>query len=1006
VADNNGYELDNTSTDGYELDNTGAGGYELDSPSTGGYELGDSGGYNLGNYTPTPLDPNTFSSGIGRGTDQMQGQLYSAVESLGEAFDMEALDIWGQEGRIRNSQEAVKYGNPVQFSEVKNLGDFLGWTLSSAGAMVPIVAANVAAATAGSLVGGPAGTMAGIAAVNAPVNIGQQQVRMKELQGEEGELGAVELATAAGLTAIDFVGVTKLVTPFMKSTIMQSVKDFGQEATKETVEKGLIKGGVSASIAKEAAQGAIVASSLNTAGTVISEVASLKAAGQEVDEDALWGMAKEAAAQGALFGAPFGSVGGYVKYRNTNDMLNGKVVDPATEVLKERNFLGKGWDKLTGHALKPIAHALTPTKSGTKIYNMFVNRAGDDLEGRHRDLNAELLDLNYKTEDIVKKYYGKDWQNKASDDYNAGIKNEATNAISENYGRTFNKFVKAGVVKAKAKIKDYSPFRADKDAILKDDGKEFKEQLIADLKESGKFNEKTFERSLAKFFRMLEGDANPVSERFLKLTEEQFDAYAFNKKGKADLTARDKATTSTFGNVELQRMFPASQQFYNRWSLGQNRGTRFFENMKNYQAEAAHRLAAVEKLGVNGEKLNYLIIEHQKESFEAGGLPLDNNSIKRIYDTVDAYNRTYGKITNQTYSKFASSVKLTGTIAMLPLVTLSSLTEPFNIAMRTDMSTLVNATMNVSALAGQNIARRAFGQAPTDRHLSNKSQASIGGQTLRQVDDALLQRIDDPLSTRFGNKIAKGFFRVTGLTYWTHMMREISSEASRLMIQQDIRTLDVRSLRESSEGQRASQRLSELGIGAEQIRTIKSGSRDARDTVIGKAVNRFNRDVVLTPSFSERPLWMSNQNLWFLSQLQGYPTMFTNTVLPMLGKKLLGAPTQVIDGLFIVGAMSAVGAAQLSMRDIVSGREDEREPAEHMIESLKRYMAPKPVSMLYDAYTAGKYGRSPIETFSGPTISMGGDIVKLLHTADSLEEFMGQFIIQNTPLRSFKRRFE
>ena len=300
MADNNGYELDNTSTDGYELDNTGAGGYELDSPSTGGYELGDSGGYNLGNYTPTPLDPNTFSSGIGRGTDQMQGQLYSAVESLGEAFDMEALDIWGQEGRIRNSEEALKYGNPVQFSEVKNLGDFLGWTLSSAGAMVPIVAANVAAATAGSLVGGPAGTMAGIAAVNAPVNIGQQQVRMKELQGEEGELGAVELATAAGLTAIDFVGVTKLVTPFMKSTIMQSVKDFGQEATKETVEKGLIKGGVSASIAKEAAQGAIVASSLNTAGTVISEVASLKAAGQEVDEDALWGMAKEAAAQGAL----------------------------------------------------------------------------------------------------------------------------------------------------------------------------------------------------------------------------------------------------------------------------------------------------------------------------------------------------------------------------------------------------------------------------------------------------------------------------------------------------------------------------------------------------------------------------------------------------------------------------------------------------------------------------------------------------------------------------------
>lgn len=1003
MADNNGYELDNTSTEGYELDNSSVGGYELDTANTGGYELGNS-GVGTSVYTPEPLDPNTFSSGVGRGIDQMQAQLFSAVESLGEAFDVEALDIWGQEGRIKNRQEAIKYGNAMQFSDVESVGDFLGWTLSSAGAMIPIVAANVAGATVGSLAG-PAGTVAGIAAVNAPLNLGQQQVRMKELQGEEGNLGAVELAAAAGLTAVDFVGVTKLVTPFMKSTVMQSVKDFGQEATKESVEKGLLKGGVSASVAKEAAKGTVVASSLNASATVVSEMASLKAAGQTIDEDELWSMAKEAAAQGALFGAPFGSVGGYVKYRNTNDMLNGKVVDPATEVLKERNFLGKGWDKLTGHAVKPIAHVLTPTKAGTEIYNMFVNRTGDDLEGLHRKLNSEMLDLNYKTEDLVKGYYGKDWQNKASDDYNNGVKNEATNAIREDYGRTFDKFVKAGVIKEGSRIKDYSPFKADKDAILKDDGEKFREQLIADLKGSGKFNEKTFERSLAKFFRILKGEAQPTNEMFRKLTPEELDAYAFDKKGKADLTMRDRATTSAFGNIELQRMFPASQKFYNNWSSGKNRGAHFFENMKNYQAEAAHRLAAVEKLGVNGEKLNSLIAQHQKAAYENNTLPLPPAGIKRIYDTVDAYNRTYGKIDNLAYAKFSSYVKLLGTTSMLPLVLLSSFTEPFNVAMRTDMSTLVNATLNVSALAGQNIARRAFGKAPTDRHLSNKTQASIGGQTMRHVDDALLQRIDDPLSTRFTNKVNKGFFRLTGLTHWTQMMREISSEASRLMIQQDIRTLDVRSLRESSEGQRASQRLSELGIGREQIETIKSGSRDARDTVMGRAVNRFNRNVVLTPSFSERSLWMSNQNLWFLSQLQGYPTMFTNTVLPMLGKKLLGAPNQVIDGLFILGAMSAVGAAQLAMRDIVSGKE-EREPWDLVTKGILRTAAHKPFAMLTEAATAARYGRSPVDTFSGPALSMGGDMVKLVYTADSPEDFLEQFAIQNSPLRSFKKHFK
>jgi hypothetical protein len=236
-------------------------------------------------------------------------------------------------------------------------------------------------------------------------------------------------------------------------------------------------------------------------------------------------------------------------------------------------------------------------------------------------------------------------------------------------------------------------------------------------------------------------------------------------------------------------------------------------------------------------------------------------------------------------------------------------------------------------------------------------------------------------------------------------MREISSESARLMVQQDIRTLDVRSLREASEGQRASQRLSELGIGAEQIRVLKSGSRDARDTVMGEAVNRFNRNVVLTPSFSERPLWMSNQNLWFLSQLQGYPTMFTNTVLPMLGKKLLGAPTQVIDGLFILGAVSVVASAQLTMRDIVTGRE-EREPTAHAFEAIKRVLFPKVFQMLYDGGTAAKYGRTPIEPFMGPTVSMGGDMVKLIHTAKSPEDFAIKFAVNNSILRSFKKHLD
>jgi hypothetical protein len=183
------------------------------------------------------------------------------------------------------------------------------------------------------------------------------------------------------------------------------------------------------------------------------------------------------------------------------------------------------------------------------------------------------------------------------------------------------------------------------------------------------------------------------------------------------------------------------------------------------------------------------------------------------------------------------------------------------------------------------------------------------------------------------------------------------------------------------------------------------------NNLMGRAINRFNRTVALEPSFADRPLWMSNQKMWALSRLAGYPTMFSNTILPMLGNKLRDTPNDVIEGLFIIGAQSVIGAGQMAARDIVAGRDfNSRDMNEVSLDSFMRNSMPRPLQVGYDAVRGNRFGRSAAETALGPVIGTASELNRLGYRLFSGEldagGFMEETLYKLTALGAFKKHFK
>lgn len=963
---------------------------------------------------PIQSDPHTFSSGFGSGVDQMQAGLYASAEAFGEKFGFNDLADWGQEGRLRNLQETSRYGEGVQFGDWDTTQDFFDYTARKAGELLPELLGQAATAIGGTAMalGNPMGGVALNAAYNLSSNVGQAQVLSKSLKGEGGEITGAELLTAAGLTAADVFLVGKFTSPFMKSTVAKSVEVHGKEKTKEAIEASLKKAGAKPQVAQEIAGGVVQAAAVNAASTGLQEIVAYDAANQEIPEGQLTRDMIESATLGGLLGGGLGSVGTYVKNKAVNDFFlndGGKAFEAQ---FKPEGKQWWAWNKITGRPLDSQVGVAGMVDSGRKLIGMFRN-IGDakDLHSNQKLKANRYMNAYQNMARDAESVYGKKNKHKVLEDYQNGIDNVATKSLRKYLKDAEAEGVALGLFKKGDTFKNYQPMNTDAERILAN-WDEFRADVLGQQFHKG--SRKDHNRSpeaLAK----LEGRLREYKNALENDVWPQFSNYLDRINASDSLSGRvlaSKRVGSQQGNVDKGRFFKhLNQEFANKWSKDNNQGKSAFEALGKYGVEVAHRYAMAETIGVNGEKLNQAIAQANKDLSDAGHQTLSDHDINKFYDTVKAADNALGRIESKTARQIAQVAGATGTVATLPLVVLSSLTEIFNIAITTDMGTLGSAIANASANAGRDLTNAAFRRRPSEEHLSTKAQANAAQQTIAAIDNVHLARLGDPnISTR----IAKGlniYFKANLLSYWTQVLRGISSEAAKIQIDQDLATL--KNYPTAGAGARAKARLNRLGIDDQKIKTLNNRSEfnsDDINQIYGDAIALFNTEVVLEPSWASKPLWMSQQNMWWLAQLTSYPTMFTNTILPKLAGKLNPKNGQLMDAMFIIGGISMLGAAQITAKDIVSGRDEAREPEELALEVFRRYMSAKPTVIVADILGLGGGYGDPATTVLAPTASKGLDLARDLGSAIKGELDVGKLLTDTlfsvTPAGPFKKHFE
>lgn len=194
-----------------------------------------------------------FQDSIQRGTDNMQANLYSAVDAVGEFVGSDAISDFGEEGARRNHEEAAQ--NPARvksYKDIDSVSDAVDYAVEAVGENLPNMATVAGTGGVGAIVKGGATALAkrkafatGAAASSYPMAVGEVQNELKE-----GGIKAPGTALLAGIpiTGLDVFGLDKVVGSVFKDVTVDTAKGLV-----EHVARGFTIGGV-AEMPTEAAQ--------------------------------------------------------------------------------------------------------------------------------------------------------------------------------------------------------------------------------------------------------------------------------------------------------------------------------------------------------------------------------------------------------------------------------------------------------------------------------------------------------------------------------------------------------------------------------------------------------------------------------------------------------------------------------------------------------------------------------------------------------------------------------
>lgn len=965
------------------------------------------------------IDPDSLSSTLGRGVERLKEDIGGTGEALGQALGLQFLEDAGSQFRTEAEQEALKYGTPTNVQsayDVHSFGDAGEWVQENIAGSLPSMAPTVAGAIAGGRFGKMGAFVGGLLG-SFGVNVGDVQNRIREID-PDAKSPWFALGTGTAMSALDAVGAQAIMKPLIRT--------FGEGVVYNEAKKVFGAGAAMDLIKGAAAEGATEA-----AQEVMGAVGAAAGTGTEVDVEATAENAINAGLAGAMLGGAARAGGGVIDRVGSNQTVEGTAAAPiqgSTDTTKE-GLLGRVWNTFGGHAtskLEGLANAtplarefvenFRPDMTGKTASQKTVYESGDLMAGKWR------TELNEGT---------RDWDDArwaaAIDAASTpgGHKNNPDAAVLRKVMDDVHQTAKDKGLEDIGYIEGHLPLRLDRQAMAANP-----DQFIQDITpyfESRDNAVKAFESYLDQEARIENADMAPQIKRQVEMNDKGEWVIAKSaQKGQDEERARYRFAQGDvipeFGHLERTRAFASvPQNILNKYAVEQSIGDRKAA-IKDYFEGAAHRLAFTERFGADGSKANAQILKIVKDA-QSKGRAVPKAEVDRMYDLLDAYSGTLGRIQDPTLRTVQSTLGAALTLKTLPLAALSSLTEFMTPAIRGDIGAAMGAIApTISQLAKDLV--RPLSKAPRTEFAQLASEANISFEAATSVAS---ERLGANIFSKNAAKLNRVFFIANGLSLLTHVTRVYAAKTADQIITRNLSAIAQGLPTTSAVGRKYQNQLRSMGIEIgtqQQAQALLSPDtpaliQAARDTrKLG--IKRFSDQSVLETNLSNTPLWMNEPKMAMLAMLKRYPAAFGNTILPQLARRFspsyAGSGTQAASALvgssFILGMMLALGYAQDELKKIAKSGEfnydDTRSETQRFMDVVNQTVMPLQASMIVDFFASPRYGSDPVSTTLGPAAGMAKEITTgAYNTIAKFEEnptagVIGKTLLNQTPIRPFK----
>jgi hypothetical protein len=292
-----------------------------------------------------------------------------------------------------------------------------------------------------------------------------------------------------------------------------------------------------------------------------------------------------------------------------------------------------------------------------------------------------------------------------------------------------------------------------------------------------------------------------------------------------------------------------------------------------------------------------------KKELADKGEKLSENEMKqidRLYQTATGEGmERYGKNTQTAVDIYGFANR----VAMLPLATVSSLTEVFINISKVGVRKSIKGFNEALEISWKGVTKDLESTLKTNHGLTAKEAFSEMTKFSINMDQAMAQLGDRLAGAELVNETLQNasnkFFRVTLLDQWTKFVQTTSYASGKLLIRENIEALSANAGKPLNKRlETMAGELAELGIDYKQgVKWFKAGAKQTDEfydsQVLGGAA-RYTNSVILQPTSMSglKPLLHSNPKTAIAFQLLGYPVAFTNTVLKGAAKQLSKDPVR------------------------------------------------------------------------------------------------------------------